>query len=327
MAEVRSRHVSPSTVQARRAPYRRRRVVAGTIVAGVAAAAVVLAGLNLERSHALRPRSIATKIDDVDGRSIVLVLPSLALRRPALIAAAARQRLPPAVTLTRGAVRVTYALDVAATARRAIRSGPEGLALRAVRYPISVAIAAPVITQGLRNDCEATALSVLLATTGATVDQLELQRELPLSGPLDPRETPAGRVWGDPEAGFVGRVGGGGSTGGFGVYAGPISRIASRHGLKVRDLTGSSVDAIYARLLAGHAVMAWVALSNGPYASWRSPQGKRIHVDLGEHTVVLTGLHGVHLSVDDPLTGSMQTWSRSDFKSRWEALGRRALSS
>lgn len=327
MAAVRSRHVSPTTVQARRAPYRRRRIVAGTIVAGAAAAAVVLAGLNLERSHASRPRSIATKIDDADGRSRVLVLPSLALRRPASIAAALRQHLPPSVTLTRGPARVTYALDAPATARRAIRSRNEGVALRAVRYPISVAIAAPVITQRLRNDCEATALSILLATTGVTVDQLELQRELPLSGPLDPRETAAGRVWGDPEAGFVGRVGGGGSAGGFGVYPGPISRVASRHGLKVRDLTGSSVDAIYARLLTGHPVMAWVALSNGPYASWLSPQGKRIRVNFGEHTVVLTGLHGAQLSVDDPLTGSMQTWSRADFKSRWQALGRRALSS
>lgn len=327
MAAVRSRHVSSSTVRARRAPYRRRRIMAGTIVAGAAAAAVLLAGLNLERSHASRPRFIATRIDDVDGRSRILVLPSLSVRRPASVAGALRQYLPPAVTLTRGAARVTYDLDAPATARQAIHIGPEGAALRAVRYPTSVGIKAPVIPQRLRNDCEATALSILLATTGTTVDQLQLQHELPLSGPLDPRETPAGRVWGDPDKGFVGRVGGGGSAGGFGVYPGPISRVASSHGLNVRDLTGSSVDAVYARLLTGHAVIAWVALSNGPYASWRSPQGKRIHVDFGEHTVVLTGLRGAQLSVDDPLTGSMQTWSRSDFKSRWEALGRRALSS
>jgi hypothetical protein len=38
--------------------------------------------------------------------------------------------------------------------------------------------------------------------------------------------------------------------------------------------------------------MAWVGLSEGPYRRWRTPQGKTIGVNFGEHTVVLTGIRG-----------------------------------
>jgi uncharacterized protein YvpB len=93
----------------------------------------------------------------------------------------------------------------------------------------------------------------------------------------------------------------------------------------LRELTGSSPDAVYAALLHGHPVIAWVALSNGPYASWVSPAGKPIEINYGEHVLVLTGVEGEVVHMNDPLSGTRLTWSKSQFEQMWEGLGRRAL--
>ena len=71
--------------------------------------------------------------------------------------------------------------------------------------------------------------------------------------------------------------------------------------------------------------MAWIGLSRGPYRSWRTPAGKRVTVNFGEHVVVLTGLRGDSISLNDPLSGSRLVWTRSQFLTKWRLLGRRAL--
>jgi len=197
-----------------------------------------------------------------------------------------------------------------------------------VRAPIESAIAAPVLRQQLRNDCESAALSILMAATGRRVSQVRIQQLLPASGPLDPRGVGAERVWGDPDLGFVGRPDGGGVAGGFGVYPRPIIGVARRLGTQLDDLTGSSPQTLYARLLAGRPVIAWVGLSAGPYGSWRSPDGRVINVNFGEHTVVLRGVNrDGSLSVSNPLRGTAETWTRAQFASMWQLLDRRAVGS
>ena len=71
--------------------------------------------------------------------------------------------------------------------------------------------------------------------------------------------------------------------------------------------------------------MAWVAISEGPFASWHSPAGKAITVNYGEHAVVLTGVKGSEVIVNDPLSGQRLTWSKNQFESMWDSLDRRAL--
>jgi len=184
----------------------------------------------------------------------------------------------------------------------------------------------PIVKQALRNNCETAALSMLLAARGVHVGQLVLQRELPRSGPLDPREAADGSLrWGDPDQGFVGRADGGGTHGGYGVYTAPIKALAARNGVALTTLNGSAPSVLYGRLAAGRPVMVWVGLSNGPYLRWRSPRGKTIVGNFGEHAVVLTGLTGSGLAVNDPLSGRRIVWSRSLFELMWARLGRRAL--
>lgn len=186
----------------------------------------------------------------------------------------------------------------------------------------------PVVKQALRNNCETAALSMLLAGSGLRVDQLELQRQVPRSGPLDPVANANGGppIWGNPQRGYVGRPAGGGTSGGYGVYERPIRALARRRGVVLDDLTRSSPRAIYRRLLTGHPVMAWIGLSAGPYRTWRTPTGGRVIGNFGEHTVVLTGLRGDTIELNDPLVGERTTWTKRDFERMWRRLDRRALS-
>ena len=200
-------------------------------------------------------------------------------------------------------------------------------AASAAAFPARAAKEVPLVRQALRNNCETAALAMLLAARGVRVDQLTLQRRLAKSGPADPVVRSDGLlVWGDPDKGFVGRVAGGGSHGGYGVYTAPIKALAARYGVRLRNLNRRPASALYARLRAGRAVLAWVGLSAGPYLRWRTPSGKTIVGNFGEHTVVLTAIDGDMLSLNDPLSGRRLSWSRQAFETSWARLGFRALS-
>lgn len=210
--------------------------------------------------------------------------------------------------------------------RRAVAGG--GGTIELPERPVAASTPLPVLRQALRNNCETAALSMLLAARGVKAAQLNLQRALPRSGPLDPALDASGNPvsWGDPQVGFVGRPDGGGQSGGYGVYERPVSALARRRGVRLVDISGSSADRVYRRLLAGRPVMVWVGLSDGPYATWRTPNGRPVTGNFGEHTVVLTGVEGGYVDLNDPLVGQRTSWTRERFERMWQRLGRRALS-
>lgn len=318
---------------------RRRRAVVALALSAIAATLWLFGGSSGGEAPAdlIAPQRSAAQAPDrtlrivlARGREATLSLAPLTrqgqLDSRALHAAVERA-LPDTARLRHGDARVVYRYDTSASARTALAVGPDGGIVTAVRRAESATIAAPVIRQAERNTCESAALSILLATAGVRVSQERLQRQLPRSGPLDPRRSGSERVWGDPELGYVGRGGGGGAAGGFGVYPGPVAAVAKRNGTALSDLTRASPRRVYRRLLYGRAVMAWVGLSEGPYDEWRSPRGRRVRVNFGEHTVVLAGVRrDGSLRVVNPLQGTAEVWSRGKFEAMWSLLGRRALS-
>ncbi len=216
--------------------------------------------------------------------------------------------------------------------RRALRTVRRALAAHEARVdlpvlPLWTTIALRPVRQVLHNDCEATALSMLLAADGVHAGQLELQERLPRSGPLDPEPVSGSALfrWGDPERGFVGRPAGGGTEGGFGVYEPPIRALAARYGVQLVDLRGEDLAATRRAVLAGHPVLAWVGLAPGPYVSWLTPSGRRITANLNEHAIVLVGAGPGYVLVNNPLSGKRERWSDELFSYRWKLLGRRAL--
>lgn len=275
-----------------------------------------------------RAQPKATAVQVVAGDRVALRI-SLRRNAPPDVATVRRLlagRLPRRAVAARGRARISYRYDAAATARRVLRLAATGRRVQAVRIPVSSRIRAPVVRQFERNTCEAAALQVLLATTGSRVDQRRLQSAFRQSGPLDPEGTGPQRTWGDPDLGYVGRPDGGGAAGGFGIYPGPVAAAARTFGRQLDDLTASDPQRVYARLRRGRAVMVWIGLSDGPYEQWRSPQGKHVRVNFGEHTIVLTGItvDGT-LRVVNPLQGTLESWSRARFEAAWKLLGRRAL--
>jgi len=130
-----------------------------------------------------------------------------------------RFRLPNRITVRRG--RVTRNLIVPEPLARSQVAHALGhrVAMNLPVVPLRTTIALRPVRQVLHNDCESTALSMLLAAAGVHVGQLRLQARLPRSGPLDPEPVAGSTLfrWGDPERGFVGRPAGGGTEGGFGV--------------------------------------------------------------------------------------------------------------
>jgi uncharacterized protein YvpB len=239
-----------------------------------------------------------------------------------------RIRLPDRAEAQRGRARVNFTVPT----RRARRSIQRALAAHEPRVdlpvvPVRTTIALRPVRQVLHNDCESTALSMLLAAAGVRAGQLELQERLPRSGPLDPEPVAASTLfrWGDPERGFVGRPAGGGTEGGFGVYEPPIRALAARYGVHLLDLRGRSLPVVRHDLLAGHPVLAWVGLAAGPYLSWLTPSGREITVNLNEHAVTLVGAGPGYILVNNPLTGQRERWSDELFSYRWNLLGRRAL--
>jgi uncharacterized protein YvpB len=292
----------------------------GRRVALALLAGALLAGCGVQRS------SLSTQ---TRSRPLRVLLPE---RRPFVVALrvarAAVVRLPARYIVVHGRVRTTFALR----RTEAVRAVRHALAVRVavVRVParpVSSRIRVPVVRQVLRNDCEAASLSMLLAAAGLHVGQLELQRRLPEARPLDPVSVP-GRalpVWGDPERGFVGRADGGGPGGGFGVYEPPVGALARRYGVRLVDLRGASLTRLRTQVLRGHAVLAWVGLSDGPYRTWVTPAGRQVTANFGEHAVVLVGAGPGYVDVNDPLSGTRQRWSDRTLAVRWQRLGRRAL--
>jgi uncharacterized protein YvpB len=236
--------------------------------------------------------------------------------------------LPDRVVAQRGRA----SLNLAVPLHRALRTVRRALAAHETRVdlpvvPLWTTIALRPVRQVLHNDCEATALSMLLAAADVRAGQLELQDRLPRSGPVDPEPVSGSRLfrWGDPERGFVGRPAGGGPEGGFGVYEPPVRALAARYGVHLVDLHGRSFAAVRAAILAGHPVLAWVGLAPGPYLSWLTPSGREITVNLNEHAVALVGAGPGYVLVNNPLSGRRERWSDGLFSARWRLLGRRAL--
>ena len=234
--------------------------------------------------------------------------------------------LPARVATRRARAHVTYRIDAATTAPRVLARGVAGGEVQVAREFEQSRTAVTVVRQELRNNCESAALSMLLAAVGKRVDQRALQAQFPRSGPLDPRGEGGRKVWGDPAVGYVGRPEGGGVAGGFGIYPQPVAATAAKHGVRLKVLEGAPPARVYERLRAGRPVMVWIGLSDGPYGTWRSPSGRRIRVNFGEHTVVLHGIRADgSVRVANPLQGTAETWGRSQFELMWKRLGRRAL--
>ena len=311
-----------------RTRVRRRRLVVLVAVAAAAAFAVGLAkgGEPASEERASTPGVFVFK---AAGRTVLRVDAGGAadtgdLRRT--LAVAAERSLRRNLVIRRDGSEIRYRLDVDRALVLAAQRGTKGGEIEVPATAVSSRVEAPVLAQKLRNNCESAALEILLATRGVDTEQLDLQRQLPRNGPLDPIDRGGTRIWGDPRLGYVGRADGGGVAGGFGVYEDPVRKVAAMRGVVLKDMSGSPLATVRDHLLEGRAVMVWIGLGPGPYGRWQSPTGAPVQVNFNEHTVVLTGVRrNGDFEVVNPLEGTREVWSASRLEAARELLDRRAL--
>jgi len=206
-------------------------------------------------------------------------------------------------------------------ARATLSSAVQSPEVTRVRIAVGVKrieIRRPHLRQAWRNNCETAGLSTLLA---GRPDQRRLQALLPVSAPLEPRSTPRGLVWGDPEEGFVGNV----RAGGYGVYERPLLALAHAVGVDLVNLSGGPFVSLVDAVRSGRPVLAWVTLGASSPRSWRTTQGQVVRADRAEHAVVLVGWEPGLVAYLDPWDGTRKVEDLETFAARWRLLGQRAI--
>ena len=199
----------------------------------------------------------------------------------------------------------------------------------------------PVGTQRMQMplDCEATSLTIALASVGVHTTQQYVQDHFPTdtrAPVLGANGLPAG--WGDPYTDFVGHVMGSepGSNphwtayAGWGAYAPVVARVAESLGVPVAaQLTGWNPAALYAAVEAGHPVLVWTTVD---YASqtartWTAWDGRTVPWTEAGHVVVLMGVNtsAGTLEFSDPLTGSYNGTTMAQFARTFTIYGSMAI--
>jgi uncharacterized protein YvpB len=160
--------------------------------------------------------------------------------------------------------------------------------------------------------CEEAATSMALTHQGIYVSQDQILREV--GADLRPMYVDsAGRVrWGNPYETFVGNVNGSESNyTGFGTFYPPLVRVAKAHGARILAYGSMSAATVYARVIAGHPVVAfstwdWAWHPRRDYLSFDGQWVPWIGPVYASHVYTVVGVSPSSVLVNDPIRG--QYW-------------------
>ena len=188
--------------------------------------------------------------------------------------------------------------------------------------PGSITIPVPLYKQTMNLDCETASLEMALAYRGHWYSQAYLfSLEHADTRPAVKNADGSIAQWGNPFTNFVGNVHGAEHLAtGYGIYYPPILWIARGLGDPgAAGGTGYSASTIYAALASGHPVQVWVEYQWVRPATgvWKAWDNTKVHYSLHEHTVVLSGLSGTQVRVNDPWPGVQYWIDKSTFERSW----------
>ena len=185
---------------------------------------------------------------------------------------------------------------------------------RAVRVVLSqtrVIAGVAMIHQNHPLSCEEAATSMALTHQGIHLSQDQILREI--GADLRPMHVDAAGVrWGNPYRTFVGNVNGSESNyTGFGTFYPPLVRVARAHGATILAYGTMSAATIYARVLAGHPVVAfatwdWRWHPRRDYVSFDGQRIPWIGPVYASHVYTVVGVGPGRVLVNDPIRG--QYW-------------------
>jgi len=186
----------------------------------------------------------------------------------------------------------------------------------------------PIVCQlpELKNGCEVTSLTMVLQWAKINANKMTLASQIA----KDP--TPYSVVngvihWGNPNVGFVGDITG--NAIGFGVYHGPVLKLAQQYHGAV-DLSGQSFEQILTHVTAGYPVWVITSFSFAPVPAdqWHeviSPEGT-YQMTYNEHSVVITGFTNEFVWINDPYANiKNRQLSRGPFEAAWVQFGNQSI--
>jgi uncharacterized protein YvpB len=160
--------------------------------------------------------------------------------------------------------------------------------------------------------CEEAATSMALTHQGIHVSQDEILNEIGADlNPMYADESGSVR-WGNPYKTFVGNVDGNESDyTGFGTFYPPLVRVAKAHGARILAYGSMSAASIYARILAGHPVVAfatwdWEWHPRHDYLSFDGQSIPWIGPVFASHVYLVVGVSPTEVLINDPIRG--QYW-------------------
>ena len=181
----------------------------------------------------------------------------------------------------------------------------------------------PFLRQEHALSCEVAALRMALAYRGIAVTERELLDAVGVD-PAPRRRAPDGTTtWGDPDVAFVGDVDGSTGRTGYGVYAGPIGKVAGQY-RKAKTLSNATPQALADAIAQGNPVVVCGFLGRGRLIPWQTLGGRMIPAIEGEHARVAMGYTGTQdeptgFFLMDPVYGE-QYWKLDAFLMNWGAL-------
>jgi uncharacterized protein YvpB len=222
----------------------------------------------------------------------------------------------------------------------ALLATPAALAIGTLNVDAAM-VRLPVGTQRMQMplDCEATSLTIALASVGVHTTQQYVQDHFP----TDTRAPVLGSnglpsEWGDPYTDFVGHVMGSepGSNphwatyAGWGAYAPTVAPVAKALGVPVASqLTGWNPQALYAAVEAGHPVLVWTTVNytSETARTWTAWDGRVVPWTEAGHVVVLMGVDPAAgtLEFSDPLTGGYNGTTMAQFAKTFGIYGDMAI--
>ena len=167
--------------------------------------------------------------------------------------------------------------------------------------------------------CEEAATSMALSHQGISLSQDQILAELGADRRGEYVDS-SGRVrWGNPYETFVGNVNGSESNfTGYGTYYPPLVRIARAHGARIIAYGSMSADTVYARVIAGHPVVAfatwdWAWHPRRDYLSYDGQWIPFIGPYNASHVYTVVGVSPSSVLINDPIRG--QYWiSKGSFQ-------------
>jgi len=184
----------------------------------------------------------------------------------------------------------------------------------------------PLINQmtapSLYNGCEVTSLAMMMNYDHINVTKNQLADHL-TSVPI----TYDNGQHGNPNYGFVGDING--NDPGLGVYHGPIYKVAKTQTSHVKDLSGSSFDAVIKQLEAGRPVWTITTVAFAPVSSmdnWQTPQGS-VKVTYDVHSVVIVGFNRAKqkIYINNPYGEKQQAVDWPNFQAAYKQMGQQAI--